>query len=153
MLCVHTPVKKLTIIRKMMRLRTYSELMTLESFDDRYDYLRLGGGVGVSTFGFDRYINQSFYKSNEWKSARRRVIARDSGCDLGVPGFEIYHGLLVHHINPIDVNDIVDYEDWIVNPEYLITTCQHTHNAIHYGDKKLLKREPTPRRAGDTKLW
>lgn len=137
----------------MTRIRRYSELTRLDSFEDRFEYLRLGGEVGASTFGFDRYVNQSFYRSREWKMARRDVIARDNGCDLGIPERQINGPVLVHHMNPMAVEDIVHGEDWIVNPEYLITTTPDTHNAIHYGDKSLLRKEFVPRRPGDTKLW
>jgi len=137
----------------MTSLKTYSELMQYSTFEDRYEYLRLGGGVGIATFGFDRYINQAFYSSSEWKSARRQVIARDRGCDLGIDGFEIESGLLVHHINPMDADDIINFQEWILNPEYLITTSQKTHNAIHYGDRNLLPKPYLPRAYGDTKLW
>jgi hypothetical protein len=136
-----------------MSLKCYSELCHLSTFEDRYEYLRLGGGVGIATFGFDRYINQAFYTSSEWKSVRRLVIARDQGCDLGVEGCEIEKGLLVHHINPMDADDIIHFEEWILNPEYLITTSQKTHNAIHYGDRNLLPKPYLPRAYGDTKLW
>jgi len=137
----------------MTSLKTYSELMQYSTFEDRYEYLRLGGGVGIATFGFDRYINQAFYSSSEWKSARRQVIARDRGCDLGIDGFEIESGLLVHHINPMDADDIINFQEWILNPEYLITTSQKTHNAIHYGDRNLLPNSYLSRAYGDTKLW
>ena len=123
------------------RIRTYSELKRLSTFDERYEYLRLGGAVGGSTFGFDRHVNQSFYSSLEWRTIRRDVILRDSGCDLGILGYEINGVPLVHHINPIAVDDIRDREDWILQPEYLITTTQQTHNAIHYGDESLLPKE------------
>jgi hypothetical protein len=135
------------------RIRRYSELRELKTFDERYEYLQLGGGVGVETFGFDRYINQAFYASNEWKNARRVAIARDLGCDLGIPGYEIHVDLLVHHMNPLDVDDISHNEEWILNPEYLITTSKRTHNAIHYGDRSLLAKPLVPRRPGDTRLW
>jgi hypothetical protein len=137
----------------MMSLKCYSELIHLTTFEERYEYLRLGGGVGIATFGFDRYINQAFYTSSEWKSARRFVIARDRGCDLGIDGYELENGLLVHHINPMDADDILNFEEWILNPEYLITTSQKTHNAIHYGDRSLLPKPYAPRASGDTKLW
>jgi hypothetical protein len=137
----------------MAIIKTYSEMRNFETFEERYEYLKLGGSVGVSTFGFDRYINQAFYASSQWKSARRQVIARDRGCDLGAAGYEIQHGLLVHHINPMDANDVIDHEDWILNPEYLITTSSKTHNAIHYGDSSLLAKPFVPRISGDTKLW
>lgn len=133
--------------------RRYSELLRYGSFENRYDYLRLDGQVGRSTFGFDRYINQSFYQSREWKSVRDKVIVRDNGCDLGIQGYEIHGSLLVHHMNPIVANDIRHAEEWILDPEYLITTTDKTHNAIHYGDKSLLSEPFIERRPGDTKLW
>lgn len=136
-----------------MKIRTYSELRRLETFEDRFDYLELGGNVGESTFGFDRWVNQQFYKSREWTQARNYVIVRDNGCDLGVEGYEIYMDLLVHHMNPMVPENIIHGEDWIVDPEFLITTSLKTHNAIHYGDKSLLPRGPIERKAGDTKLW
>jgi hypothetical protein len=136
-----------------MITKTYLELSHLESFIDRYEYLKLNGIVGKSTFGFDRWINQRFYKSREWQSARDYVIVRDGGCDLGVAGFDIHHGLLVHHMNPISVNDLEHGNEWIIDPNYLITTSLRTHNAIHYGDESLLPRAPVTRRFGDTHLW
>lgn len=137
----------------MKNRKTYSELILHSSFEDRYNYLRLGGGVGAKTFGFDRYLNQNFYSSAEWKRTRRYVIARDSGCDLGIQGYDIHQGLLVHHMNPVEMSDILDHEDWLLDPEYLITTSHTTHNAIHYGDATLLKKSYSPRLSGDTKLW
>lgn len=136
-----------------MKIRTYSELRRLETFEERYSYLRLQGSLGVKTFGFDRWMNQQFYKSMAWLQVRDKVILRDGGCDLGIPGFEIYSGLIVHHMNPITKEDIEHSDEWIVNPEYLITTSLRTHNAIHYGDETLLPRGPVERKAGDTKLW
>ena len=136
-----------------MKVRRYSEMRRFETFEERFDYLRLAGEVGASTFGFDRYINQDFYRSQEWRSARRDVIVRDNGCDLGIPGREIHTGILVHHINPMTVDDVVHGEDWIINPEFLVTTCQLTHNAIHFGDSSNLRKDWTPREPGDTKLW
>lgn len=134
-------------------IKSYSELRSYPSFEERFDYLKLGGSVGHSTFGFDRYINQRFYASWEWKDIRRQVIIRDNGCDLGIRGYEINGALLIHHINPMDVDDIIHGEDWILNPEFLITTTQATHNAIHYGDRHFLRKPFTRRVAGDTKLW
>lgn len=136
-----------------MRTRSYSELRRLQTFEERYDYLKLDGIVGRSTFGFDRWINQKFYKLSEWKSVRDFVIVRDNGCDLGILGFEIHHGLLVHHMNPIDAEDIKHGEEWILDPNFLITVSLRTHNAIHYGDKSLLPKGPIVRRFGDTRLW
>lgn len=137
----------------MMMTKRYSELRRLETFDERFEYLRLHGDVGRSTFGFDRYLNQRFYTSYEWKQARNKVIVRDNGCDLGVRGFEIHTDLLVHHINPIDVDDILHGEEWIFDPEYLITTTQRTHNKIHFGDDMNGPKVVLSRSRGDTKLW
>jgi hypothetical protein len=137
----------------MTRLRSFSELRRIPDFEGRFGYLELGGQVGVTTFGFDRWINQRFYRSHEWKRVRRDVIARDNGCDLGVDGFKIYTGLLVHHMNPVSVDDITNGEEWIIDPEYLITTSLQTHNAIHYGDWSMLPQDPVERGPGDTKLW
>ena len=137
----------------MSTIRTYEELSRIETFEERFEYLKLNGVLGKSTFGFDRWLNQRFYKSPEWKSARSFVIVRDEGCDLGVPGFEIASGLIVHHMNPMSAGDIRHGERWIVDPNHLITTSLQTHNAIHYGDASLLPREPTVRKRGDTKLW
>ena len=136
-----------------MRIRTYRELRRLDGLMARYSYLKLGGFVGDSTFGFDRWINQQFYTSAEWRRIRQFVIARDLGCDLGVPGYEIHSRLYIHHMNPMTKGDIVDGDDSILDPEYLITTTHTTHNAIHYGDENQLPRVHIPRRSGDTKLW
>lgn len=136
-----------------MRIRTYSELVQHKTFEERFRYLALRGDVGDATFGFDRYINQMFYASREWKQARRDVIARDLGCDLGVEGYEIHEKIYVHHMNPMSLDDIVETNMDIVNPEFLITTSHRTHNAIHYGDERLLPRPLVERRPGDTKLW
>jgi len=133
--------------------RRYSQLRRLETFEERFEYLRLGGDVGLSTFGFDRYINQKFYTSVEWRSARDQVIVRDNGCDLGIPGYEIHGALLVHHMNPMGIDDILHGEEWIFDPDYLITTCHNTHNAIHYGNANLLPKTVVKREPGDTKLW
>ena len=135
------------------KIRRYSEMAQFDDFLERYEYLRLGGIVGRATFGFDRHINQNFYRSSQWKSVRDSVIVRDEGCDLGVPGFEIHDELLVHHINPMSVDDILGHEEWIVNPEYLITTRTSTHNAIHYGEADMLQVAFVERAPGDTKLW
>ena len=136
-----------------MKIRTYSEMLRYRTFAERYEYLKLGGSVGESTFGFDRHINQSFYRSYSWKKVREYIIVRDQGCDLGVEGHEIVSELMIHHLNPMTVNDIIHGEEWILNPEYLITTCHDTHNAIHYGDASLLPKPYTPRAPGDTSLW
>lgn len=136
-----------------MFTKTYSELRRIDSFEDRYEYLKLGGQVGASTFGFDRWVNQEFYTSNEWRTLRNHIIVRDEGCDLGVYGYEIHDGLLIHHINPLSREDILGREDWILDPEFLITTTHETHNAIHYGDSSKLRTPFVPRSPGDTKLW
>lgn len=134
-------------------IRTYSELIKLKTFKDRFEYLKLDGIVGEETFGFDRYMNQIFYKSREWTSVRRAVIIRDNGCDLGVEGYEIHGKILIHHMNPINLSDIVHKIDELLNPDYLITTVLSTHNAIHYGDASLLPALPIERRANDTCPW
>lgn len=137
----------------MTKIRTYSELARLSTFEKRFDYLKLGGAVGHATFGFDRYLNQQFYTSNEWKRARREVIVRDNGCDLGIDGYEIHVDILVHHINPMNVEDIVHGEEWLIDPEFLITTTQRTHNAIHYGNNLQVPKVVIARSPGDTTLW
>lgn len=134
-------------------IRRYSELRNITDFEERFRYLSLGGRVGESTFGFDRYLNQKFYTSREWRQIRHHVIARDQGCDLGIAGYEIYSKILIHHMNPITVDEITHGDDSILDPEYLITTTHMTHNAIHYGDEKLLPRLLVERTPGDTKLW
>lgn len=134
-------------------IRSYSELVNLHTFEERFEYLRLHGEVGRSTFGFDRFLNQRFYQSREWKDVRDFVIVRDNGCDLGVYGYEIYEHPLIHHINPMSVDDVIHGEDWILDPEHLITTTHRTHNAIHYSDVSLLPRVVVERSRGDTKLW
>lgn len=137
-----------------MKLRTYSELITLDSFEDRYEYLRIGGAVGEETFGFDRFINQFFYqRSREWKSIRDYVIVRDNGCDLGMEDREIHGKILVHHMNPISLEDIEYKSDILLDPEYLISTSLATHNAIHYGDDSLLIKAPVERTPYDTCPW
>lgn len=137
----------------MSKIRTYSELRRLETFEERFDYLSLKGVVGQDTFGFDRWINQSFYKSREWQDVRSYVIVRDNGCDLGIIGYEIHAHLLVHHMNPMMAEDIEHGKSWIIDPDFLITTSHQTHNAIHYGGERLLPRGPIVRQPGDTKLW
>lgn len=133
--------------------KTYSEMCRFDSFEDRFKYLSLDGSVGVETFGFDRYFNQKFYSSREWKSLRDQIILRDSGCDLGVSGHEIFGRVIIHHLNPIMLNDIVHQTDFLMNPEFLVCTCHQTHNAIHYGDVDLLMREPIERHKNDTIPW
>lgn len=137
----------------MSRIRTYSELSRLSTFEDRYQYLKLGSSVGESTFGFDRWVNQEFYRSREWKNVRDRVIVRDNGCDLGVSGYEIHTNLIIHHMNPISIDDLEHGYEWILDPNFLITTSHRTHNAIHYGDENLLPKKLVVRKRGDTSLW
>lgn len=137
----------------MSIIRTYSELMTLPTFEERYRYLRLGGRVGRDTFGFDRYLNQMFYKSDEWMSLRNDIIIRDNGCDLGIPGREIEGRILIHHMNPITVRDILERSEFLLNPEYLISTVKNTHDAIHYGDENSLILIPRERTKNDTCPW
>ena len=136
-----------------MSIKTYSELITLPTFEERYRYLRLGGRVGEETFGFDRYLNQVFYKSKEWLSIRDYVIVRDMGCDLGMEDRQIHGKILVHHMNPIRVEDIVRRSEFLLNPEYLISTMKNTHDAIHYGDEGLLITVPRERTKNDTCPW
>lgn len=139
------------VILKMTR--TYSELLRIPSFRERYEYLRLDGQVGVETFGFDRFINQKFYRSKEWKSIRDYVIVRDNGCDLAMDGFDVRGRIYIHHMNPILLRDIVDQTEFLLNPDYLITTTFNTHQAIHYGDESLLVTEPILRTKNDTCPW
>lgn len=136
-----------------MSIKTYSELITLPTFEERFNYLKLGGTVGESTFGFDRYLNQNLYKSQEWKSVRNKVIIRDNGCDLACEGYEIYGKVLIHHINPITAEDIINRNPIIFDLENLITTVHNTHNAIHYGDENLLIKGPIERIKNDTIPW
>lgn len=137
----------------MKNIKTYSELITIPTFEERFEYLKLDGQVGVETFGFNRYLNQAFYKSDEWLSIRDYVITRDNGCDLGIEGYEIYGRILIHHINPITKDDIIQRSRILLDPENLITTVKRTHDAIHYGDSNLLMRAPIERRKNDTCPW
>jgi hypothetical protein len=137
-----------------VRVRRYSELRRIDSFEERFRYLSLAGQVGEATFGFDRYMNQMFYRSREWKLVRHQVIVRDNGCDLGIEGYEIHGRLLIHHMNPLLPDDIRHGNvEAMFNPQFLITTTHQTHNAIHYGDESLLPRPLVERRPGDTLLW
>lgn len=138
---------------KMTMIRTYSELMKLSTFEERYRYLKLAGKVAEETFGFDRYLNQSFYRTREWKQVRDQVIARDLGCDLGDPDREIDGLIIVHHMNPIRKDDILSKKSAILDPEFLICTSKRTHNAIHYGDESLLYEIPKARTKNDTCPW
>ena len=136
-----------------MSIRTYSELILLPTFEERFRYLQLNGRVGDDTFGFDRYINQNFYRSTEWKRIRDFVIMRDNGCDLALEGYEIYGRILIHHMNPITVKDVELSTEYLMNPEYLICVTHNTHNAIHYGDEKLINKGPVVRTKNDTCPW
>lgn len=137
----------------MTRLRTYSELCQNGSFEDRFRYLSLKGTVGESTFGSERYLNQRFYGSREWRQLRSHIIIRDQGCDLGVEGYEIHQRLYIHHLNPIRRDQIIHGDRDILDPEFLIATTHQTHNAIHYGDERQLPKQLVVRQPGDTKLW
>lgn len=137
----------------MTNIKTYSELIALPTFEERYRYLRLGGRVGEETFGFDRWLNQTFYKDPEWLAIRDEVIVRDNGCDLAIPGREINGIILVHHMNPITKADILERSKFLLDPEYLICTVKRTHDAIHYGDESLLLKLPVERTKNDTCPW
>lgn len=134
-------------------IKTYSELITFPTFEERFRYLELDGQVGDETFGFDRYLNQKFYRSAEWKKVRQEVILRDGGCDLGIEDRPIFGKVLIHHINPVSIDAIKQKEDWVLNPEFLICTCKRTHDAIHYSDESILFVEPIERTPNDTCLW
>lgn len=134
-------------------IRTYSEMILLRTFEERYEYLRLDGEVGFETFGFDRYLNQKFYHSREWKTVRDRVITRDMGCDLASEGREIFGRIYIHHMNPMKQLDIIHGSMRIVDPEFLVCVSHNTHNAIHYGDRSLLITEPIERKPNDTCPW
>ena len=136
-----------------MTSRSYSELVKLPTFSERYNYLRLVGRVGSTTFGFDRYLNQSFYTSRDWRQVRHAVIARDAGCDLGLEGYEIFDRVYVHHMNPLTKKQVLAADENMFDLEYLISCTLNTHNAIHYGDPNSLVRLPPERRPGDTTLW
>ena len=136
----------------MTKIRTYSELITLQSYSERLEYLRLSGMVGKDTFGYDRYLNQYFYRDPAWKKIRRDVIVRDGACDLAIPGMEITSKILVHHMNPITKEDVLSHSDTILNPEFLVCVSQDTHNAIHYGTAAPTL-EPIVRTANDTCPW
>lgn len=136
-----------------MTIRRYSELRTLATFEERYDYLQLLGQVGEETFGSERYLNQSFYRSAEWKRIRNHVIVRDNGCDMGIPGREIYDKIIIHHMNPMGARDLIHGNADILDPEFLISVTHNTHNAIHYGDRTKLVRAYEPRTPNDTVPW
>jgi len=137
----------------MSTIRTYDELIKFKTFTERFNYLKLNGQVGDSTFGFDRYLNQRFYKSPIWKKLRNEIIVRDNGCDLAFDGREIFGKLFIHHMNPIRTNDILEQTEWLLNPDYLVCVSYETHNAIHYGTEELLKKDFAERKPNDTCLW
>lgn len=138
----------------MSKIRTYKELIGLDTFEDRFEYLKMNGTIGVETFGFDRFLNQNFYNSKEWKTVRHEVIVRDNGCDLGVKDFTIHDSITIHHINPILMNDIVDASEYLLNPDYLICTSDKTHKAIHYGAQiSTINYKPIERQKYDTCPW
>lgn len=134
-------------------IRTYDELRRLQTFEERFRYLAIAGQVGDRTFGSERYLNQRFYTSSEWRRVRNFIIVRDNGCDLGIPGREIHRSLYIHHMNPITPEDLKNGNDSIFDPQNLITVSHRTHNAIHYGDERQLERGMIERQPGDTKLW
>lgn len=136
-----------------MKIRTYQELMGFATFKERYLYLKLSGRVGEETFGFDRYLNQQFYRSEEWKSIRNQVIIRDNACDLAIPDREINAKIIIHHMNPITKDDIIHQSDFLINPDYLICVTKRTHDAIHYGNEELLLGGPVERTKNDTCPW
>lgn len=136
-----------------MSIKTYSELIEIPTFLERYRYLRIGGAVGKETFGYDRYLNQILYKSDKWKRFRREIIVRDNGNDLACEGFQIFGKILIHHINPITVEDVLHRDPRIFDPENVISTTLNTHNAIHYGDESLLMITPVERSKNDTCPW
>ncbi len=140
------------MVNKMI-IKTYSELITIPTFEERFKYLQLKGVVGEATFGYDRYLNQPFYQSKRWKEIRDYVIIRDNGCDLGIEGHEINERIIIHHMNPLSVSDIENESAFLTDPEYLISTTHNTHNAIHYGDENLLIKAPIERSKNDTCPW
>lgn len=152
MLCARIVVKEVLTMKNTM-IRSYRELRRLRTFEERYYYLQLKGVVGETTFGFDRYLNQILYNSDRWLKTRDGVIIRDDGCDLGIEGYEIQGRILVHHMNPITIEDVEEERDIVFDPEYLICTTLRTHNAIHFGDEKLLPKIPIERRRNDTCPW
>lgn len=137
----------------MTKVRTYTELRRIASFEDRFKYLAVHSSIGVATFGFERWLNQAFYTSSVWRTCRHLVIVRDRGCDLGVEGYEVHDKVIVHHMNPVTVQQVEDRDPSIFDPEFLISVSHNTHNAVHYGNEKLLAKPLVERRPNDTKLW
>lgn len=140
-------------LMKNMKIKTYSELIMILTFEERFEYLKIGGRIGEQTFGSDRYYNQRFYRSAEWKRVRNEIILRDNGCDLGCPDRPIPGKIIIHHLNPIIIDDIDLGSEYLLNPDYLICVSHNTHNALHYGDKSLLPKDPVERRPYDTCPW
>lgn len=140
-------------MKNQKTIRTYDELMQLKTFNERYEYLKIGGKVGEETFGFDRYLNQLFYTSDEWRKIRNDVIIRDNGCDLGMPDREIKGSIIIHHMNPITKEDILNRSEFLLDPKYLITTYKPTHDAIHYSNEDMLPKDPVERTKNDTCPW
>ena len=143
----------MVVITMKNSIRTYSELITIPTFKERFEYLKLNGSVGLETFGHDRYLNQILYNSPEWRRFRPEIIVRDNGCDLACEGYEIFGKILIHHINPITAQDILNRNPKVFDPENVITTVHNTHNAIHYGDENLLITAPIERSRNDTCPW
>ena len=143
----------MVVITMKNSIRTYSELITIPTFEERFEYLKLNGSVGLETFGHDRYLNQILYNSPEWRRFRPEIIVRDNGCDLACEGYEIFGKILIHHINPITAKDILNRNQKVFDPENVITTVHNTHNAIHYGDENLLITAPIERSRNDTCPW
>ena len=143
----------ITMRNQRTTIRTYSELITLPTFEERFAYLKLGGVVGEETFGFERYLNQKFYKSGLWRERRNDIIIRDMGRDLGIEGRDIYDKIIIHHMNPVMLDDILHQTEYLLNPEYLICVTKATHDAIHYGDASLLPSDPVVRTRNDTCPW
>ena len=143
----------MVVITMKNSIRTYSELITIPTFEERFEYLKLNGSVGLETFGHDRYLNQILYNSPEWRRFRPEIIVRDNGCDLACEGYEIFGKILIHHINPITAQDILNRNPKVFDPENVITTVHNTHNAIHYGDENLLITAPIERSRNDTCPW
>lgn len=135
------------------KIRTYSELITIPTYEERFEYLRLDGLVGEETFGFDRYLNQIFYNSGEWRSLRNNIIIRDNGCDLAMEDYDIKGRIYIHHMNPIAITDILTQSDFLLNPDFLVCTAFRTHQAVHYGDASLLMTAPIERKQNDTCPW
>lgn len=147
------PSGHIAVLEVRLMIKSYSELIKMNSFDERFEYLKLTGSIGVDTFGFDRIFNQRFYRSVEWRRIRDNVILRDNGCDMGLDGYTIYGKIIVHHMNPITLEDIEQITDALIDPEYLICVSHETHNAIHYGDANSIVRMPEERRENDTCPW